>query len=217
MPGIRVENWRGKRGVRQCHRCQGFRHSSHNCDRQIACVRCGGAHSAKDCERPITEPPTCANCKGTHTANSPICATLRKEARNKRAGTVAVTGENKRPPNTQQKTVEDNAGPGLMAPANSPTPRDKAPSKKRRRPKRKTKAKKETETKQPAEAPKQTAPRQTKPQQHTPPETEKGKKAAVEQALMILHEVVLAIQAKKDPLPVIVNGMTELIKIQWTA
>ncbi|KAJ2939363.1 hypothetical protein O0L34_g9303 [Tuta absoluta] len=105
-----------------------------------------------------------------------------------------------------------------MAPANGPTPRDKAPSKKRRRPKRKTKAKKEnTETKQPAEAPKQTAPKQMKPQQHTPPETEKGKKAAVEQALMILHEVVLAIQAKKDPLPVIINGMTELIKIQWMA
>ncbi|KAJ2937520.1 hypothetical protein O0L34_g18665 [Tuta absoluta] len=130
MLGIRVENWRGKRGVRQCHRCQGFRHSSHNCHRQIACVRCGGAHSAKDCERPITQPPTCANCNGTHTANSPTCATLRKEARNKRTGTVAVTGENKRPPNAQQKTVEDNAGPSLMAPANGPTPRDKAPSKK---------------------------------------------------------------------------------------
>ncbi|CAG4957971.1 unnamed protein product [Colias eurytheme] len=39
MPGVIVEAWRSKRGPAQCHRCQGFRHSSHNCQK-------GGPHRA---------------------------------------------------------------------------------------------------------------------------------------------------------------------------
>ncbi|KAJ2943214.1 hypothetical protein O0L34_g18925 [Tuta absoluta] len=212
MPGIRVENWRGKRGVRQCHRCQGFRHSSHNCHRPIACVRCGGAHSAKYCERPLTEPPTCANCKGVHTANSPACTTLRREARNKRAGTVAVTEQTKRPPKPQNNTVEDNAGPSLMAPANNPTPRDKAPptvKKRRRQTKRKPN---KPETTQPA-GKTQTAKEPTKPQPTEKAPTNKGK-TTLDQALDILHKIMLAIQAKRDPIPVILSGMAELITVQ---
>ncbi|KOB65658.1 Gag-like protein [Operophtera brumata] len=69
MPGIIIEAWRGKKGPAQCHRCQKFRHSSHNCHREQACVRCGEPHKAGECPRPREEPATCANCGGAHPAN----------------------------------------------------------------------------------------------------------------------------------------------------
>ncbi|CAF4890953.1 unnamed protein product [Pieris macdunnoughi] len=49
IPGVTIESWRGKRGPAQCHRCQGFRHSSHQCHRAIACVRSGEGHRTADC------------------------------------------------------------------------------------------------------------------------------------------------------------------------
>uniref|UniRef100_A0A2H1WJ22 SFRICE_030768 n=1 Tax=Spodoptera frugiperda TaxID=7108 RepID=A0A2H1WJ22_SPOFR len=91
MPGIKIEAWRGKKGLAQCHRCQQFRHSSHNCHRPMACVRCGEEHPASECPRPKEEPPTCANCGGAHTANNTSCPVFRRETRNPRAGTVART------------------------------------------------------------------------------------------------------------------------------
>ena len=52
LPGIHIEAWRGKKGPAQCHRCQGFRHSSHHCHRPLACVRCSEEHFSKECPRP---------------------------------------------------------------------------------------------------------------------------------------------------------------------
>ncbi|XP_061723713.1 uncharacterized protein LOC133529655 [Cydia pomonella] len=48
MPGVKVEAWRGRKGPAQCYRCQGFRHSSVNCHRPLACravpgLQAGGA------------------------------------------------------------------------------------------------------------------------------------------------------------------------------
>ncbi|CAF4935721.1 unnamed protein product [Pieris macdunnoughi] len=63
------ESPRGKRGSAQRHRCQGFRHSSLQCHRALACVRCG-----------VTP------------ANHSTCPMLKEETRNKRAGTVAEAG-----------------------------------------------------------------------------------------------------------------------------
>uniref|UniRef100_A0A2H1WIX5 SFRICE_030771 n=1 Tax=Spodoptera frugiperda TaxID=7108 RepID=A0A2H1WIX5_SPOFR len=42
VPGIKIEAWRGKKGPVQCHRCQQFRHSSHNC---LPSTRTAEAHT----------------------------------------------------------------------------------------------------------------------------------------------------------------------------
>ncbi|CAF4946562.1 unnamed protein product [Pieris macdunnoughi] len=91
IPGVTIESWRGKRGPAQCHRCQGYRHSSHQCNRALACVKCGEGHRTADCPLPKGATPKCANCKGAHPANHSTCPVLKEEARNKRAGTVAHT------------------------------------------------------------------------------------------------------------------------------
>ena len=131
MPGIKIEAWRAKRGPAQCHRCQAFRHSSHGCHRRLACVRCGGEHPARDCQRPLEEPATCANCGGPHPANHSACPQYRQEARNKRAGTVALsqpkatrrpTGPSAAPVPTNM-VATDSQATSLMAPANPPTER----------------------------------------------------------------------------------------------
>ncbi|CAH2208407.1 jg7474, partial [Pararge aegeria aegeria] len=151
MPGVRIEAWRGKKGPSQCHRCQKFRHSSHHCHRTQACVRCGEEHYARDCPRPKEDPATCVNCGGPHPANNVSCPVFRREARNKKAGTVAFTSAAPReapsarprtraeepsevqdPPDTQAQ-----AGAKIRTPANEPTPRGTAgPSKKKKRPKK---------------------------------------------------------------------------------
>ncbi|CAH2095275.1 unnamed protein product [Euphydryas editha] len=42
---------KGKNVAFQYHRCLQFRHSSHGCQRRLACVQCGDEHTAKDCFR----------------------------------------------------------------------------------------------------------------------------------------------------------------------
>ncbi|KAG7298641.1 hypothetical protein JYU34_018294 [Plutella xylostella] len=112
MLGIKIENWNGRKGPAQCHRCQQFRHSSHHCHRPQACVRCGEGHAAAQCPRPKEEPPTCANCGGAHTANNTSCPTYRAEAKNTKADTVAKTGKGKSlPPRTEKPQVEESAWP----------------------------------------------------------------------------------------------------------
>ncbi|XP_050552515.1 nascent polypeptide-associated complex subunit alpha, muscle-specific form-like [Spodoptera frugiperda] len=121
MPGIKIEAWRGRKGPAQCHRCQQFRHSSHNCHRPMACVRCGEEHPASECPRPKEEPPTCANCGGAHTANNTSCPVFRRETRNPRAGTVARTAAAPTAkPAAAQPRGENNAPGSLMAAANEP-------------------------------------------------------------------------------------------------
>ncbi|XP_075989094.1 uncharacterized protein LOC142985062 [Anticarsia gemmatalis] len=132
MPGVKIEAWRGKKGPAQCHRCQGFRHSSHNCHRRLACVRCGEEHAARDCARPREEPPTCANCGGAHTANNIACPAFKREARNKKAGTVARTSAPSARKIPAADLKEDNAPGSLMAAANAATA-PSGPSRRRRR------------------------------------------------------------------------------------
>ncbi|XP_047038972.1 uncharacterized protein LOC124643889 [Helicoverpa zea] len=123
MRGVKIEAWRGKRGPAQCHRCQQFRHSSHNCHRPLACVRCGEGHHARDCPRPREEPATCANCGGEHPACSIRCPVYKEEAKVRRAGTVAITAPLRRPDAPRhtdaERPLEADATTTLMAAANS--------------------------------------------------------------------------------------------------
>uniref|UniRef100_A0A2A4JJP2 CCHC-type domain-containing protein n=1 Tax=Heliothis virescens TaxID=7102 RepID=A0A2A4JJP2_HELVI len=130
MRGVRIEAWRSKRGPAQCHRCQKFRHSSHHCHRPLACVRCGEGHHARDCPRPREAPPTCANCGGEHPACSVRCPAFIREARNRRAGTVAETLPRLRPEAPPQ---EADAPSSLMAAANGPPQQASHTAPKRRR------------------------------------------------------------------------------------
>lgn len=60
---------------RQCHRCQKWGHAQRYCHGQLKCVKCAGDHYTTTCprERNSSEPPTCANCGGNHTANYREC------------------------------------------------------------------------------------------------------------------------------------------------
>ncbi|CAF4947130.1 unnamed protein product [Pieris macdunnoughi] len=91
MTGVTIEAWRGKQGPAQCHRCQSFRHSSVNCHKRMACVRCAGEHRAADCTRPKDVPATCANYGGPHPACHSTCPVRKEEERNRRSGTCART------------------------------------------------------------------------------------------------------------------------------
>uniref|UniRef100_A0A2A4JQF8 Reverse transcriptase domain-containing protein n=1 Tax=Heliothis virescens TaxID=7102 RepID=A0A2A4JQF8_HELVI len=83
-----------------------------------------------DCPRPREAPPTCANCGGEHPACSVRCPTFIQEARNRRAGTVAITQPRLRPDAPLQ---EADAPFNLMAAANGPTSTATHTAPKRRR------------------------------------------------------------------------------------
>lgn len=61
--------------TRQCYRCQKWGHAQRFCHGVIKCVKCAGDHYSKACsrDRNCSEPPTCANCGGNHTANYRQC------------------------------------------------------------------------------------------------------------------------------------------------
>lgn len=57
----------------QCYRCQGFGHSSSNCNYKSRCVKCTAIHEPGKCPKTETEKPKCANCEGEHPANYRQC------------------------------------------------------------------------------------------------------------------------------------------------
>jgi hypothetical protein len=72
---VKVESYKSDNPA-QCYACQRFGHSSLHCNQAPRCVKCAGPHQAKDCTKKMEEDPTCANCKGVHTANFKRCPTL---------------------------------------------------------------------------------------------------------------------------------------------
>ena len=61
-----------------CFRCQRFNHTAAKCrSTEVRCVRCGGGHEYKDCDR--KDHPKCANCGGPHSTAAPICPTFLRE------------------------------------------------------------------------------------------------------------------------------------------
>lgn len=226
MQGITIEAWRSKRGPAQCHRCQAFRHSSHGCHRRMACVRCGEEHFARDCPRPLEEPATCANCGGAHPANHTACPQFKREIRNKRAGTVALSQNKPRRPSrtvlplvpVAVNTVPAEAqASSLMAPANPPTVRGA-------RTKKRGKGKKSRGLVNPtnpeallssappavtASAAAKTTAATTAPA-HAP-ESHRNTHISIDRAIDTLKDVLIALREGRDPVQTVLEGMTRLL------
>lgn len=70
---IKIEEYKGRKGIPQCHNCQGFFHAQANCNKPPRCVKCAQNHHTRDCTKPRETPPKCYNCGGEHPANFTGC------------------------------------------------------------------------------------------------------------------------------------------------
>lgn len=71
---ITVEPRKKSHNIPQCHNCQNYGHTKNYCSRKSKCVKCGGEHNHKQCEKKKSDPPKCANCGGPHPANYRKCS-----------------------------------------------------------------------------------------------------------------------------------------------
>lgn len=66
----------------QCTRCQQYNHTKTYCNLPYKCVKCGGSHDTKSCNKARDVPAKCALCGGDHPANYRGCV-VHKELQNK--------------------------------------------------------------------------------------------------------------------------------------
>lgn len=63
----------------QCFRCQGFGHSSKNCNLSPRCVKCTESHLTSECpKKDRNQPAQCCNCNENHPANYRQCTERQK-------------------------------------------------------------------------------------------------------------------------------------------
>lgn len=67
------EQYKSRRRITQCHRCQQFGHGTKYCRSIPGCVKCNEQHLTKDCLKQKDEPAKCYNCGGPHPANYTGC------------------------------------------------------------------------------------------------------------------------------------------------
>lgn len=79
---VEFEIYRGNKGPSQCFCCQGFWHSALACNLPYRCVKCAGAHSSKDYQKPFDDPCKCMHCEGDHPANYRACPKFPKAGKN---------------------------------------------------------------------------------------------------------------------------------------
>lgn len=70
---IKVEEPHKRREIIQCSKCQEWGHSKGYCAHPPRCVRCADFHPTTQCTQSKDIPPTCALCRGNHTANYRGC------------------------------------------------------------------------------------------------------------------------------------------------
>lgn len=73
--------------VNQCYNCQGWGHSSANCNLAPKCVKCGQDHQTRTCTKSRDTPAVCANCGGDHSANYRNCPAYPKPKPHRNANT----------------------------------------------------------------------------------------------------------------------------------
>lgn len=81
---VTMQKYRPNRSLgTQCFRCQGFGHSSKNCNLPARCVKCAQPHPTSECsKKDRKDPAVCCNCNELHPANFHGCP-VRKEYLNK--------------------------------------------------------------------------------------------------------------------------------------
>lgn len=78
---VKIESYKSTPHIIQCHKCQGFGHTSKRCNIETHCVKCGQNHFFSDCpSKGPMHPPKCINCQGQHTASYGQCP-IQKEQR----------------------------------------------------------------------------------------------------------------------------------------
>jgi hypothetical protein len=70
---VSIEAWRKPKGVPQCKNCQAYGHTRNRCFRKPKCVKCGGEHDSKGCEKTKDQPCKCALCGEAHPASYKGC------------------------------------------------------------------------------------------------------------------------------------------------
>ena len=71
---IQVEPPRvNKNNIIQCVRCQQYGHTKTYCNKPFVCVKCGGPHNSKECNKHKDKPAKCALCGGSHPPNYKGC------------------------------------------------------------------------------------------------------------------------------------------------
>lgn len=73
---VRIEKFKPNHSQgTQCYRCQGFGHSSQNCNLPARCVKCTSQHTSSECPKKDRKTPAkCCNCDGEHPANYRNCS-----------------------------------------------------------------------------------------------------------------------------------------------
>ncbi|XP_049798644.1 uncharacterized protein LOC126232428 [Schistocerca nitens] len=71
---------RTRKGL-QCYNCQQLGHTARECTNAVACLKCAAAHDTRCCTKPRGVAGRCANCGGSHAANSRSCGYLRASRR----------------------------------------------------------------------------------------------------------------------------------------
>lgn len=75
---VKVEPPKPKKSLAQCSKCQGYGHTKNYCHQAPRCVKCEADHPTEKCTKPVATPPTCTNCRGSHTANYKGCPVHKK-------------------------------------------------------------------------------------------------------------------------------------------
>lgn len=108
---VSVDPFEPRAGVPQCYRCQGFGHSSVNCNLPPRCVRCAGDHEVRNCVLPHGSGIKCCNCDAAHPASYRGCKAYKDAVAAKKrrdAESAAHTSGRKQPtkkPAAPQKVI----------------------------------------------------------------------------------------------------------------
>jgi hypothetical protein len=87
---IKVEMYKARNGLTQCHNCQQYAHAWANCKQAPCCLWCGGGNLHKECpEDNAASTPACYNCElaegeKPHPANYRGCSHTKEELQRKR-------------------------------------------------------------------------------------------------------------------------------------
>lgn len=104
------EKYYNKRLITQCHRCQEWGHATTNCHANPKCLKCPSSHLTRECKKSREEPAKCANCEGSHPANSTKCEVYQRRVEwiNSHKNRKPIDMAKKSPLQQQQINIHNN-------------------------------------------------------------------------------------------------------------